>query len=88
MSLIMAEGGSGSSYDTETEENLIVLLQTANTADTSIMLASLEQNLRFAIELFLFFTNIQILGLSQLGLIIEPPLHLRPLIFPPERHGS
>ena len=47
-----------------------------------------RKNLRFAIGLILFFTYIQTLGLSQLGLIIEPPLHLRPLIFPLESHGS
>ena len=70
------------------EENLIVLPQPPTTADTSIVVASLEQNFRFAIELILFFTCIQVLGLSQLGLIIEPSLHLRPPIIPPESHGS
>jgi hypothetical protein len=43
-----------------------------------------EKNPRFAIELILFLSYIQILVLSQLGLII----HLRPLILPPETHDS
>ena len=61
------------------------LLQSPITADTSLVVASLEQNLRFAIELILFFTYMQVLGLSELGLIIDPPLHVSPVIVPPEK---
>ena len=83
----MAEGGSGSSYGRLTEENLTVLLQLPTTPDTPAVVASLEQNIRFAIELMPFFTYMQVLGLSQFGLIIDFPLHLSLLIFPPQSHG-